>query len=71
MFDLYAYDAASYARRLVFQNEGFLIGDVSRDGRHVALVKAHSSANSDVYLAETRRDRRAAADHRASGQCRL
>ncbi|MGZ8337275.1 MAG: alpha/beta fold hydrolase [Allosphingosinicella sp.] len=52
MFDLYAYDAQSYERRLIFQNEGFNLGDVSRDGRHVALVKAHSSANSDVYLAE-------------------
>ena len=52
MFDLYAYDAQTYARRLVFQNEGFLIGAVSRDGRQVALIKAHSSANSDVYLAE-------------------
>lgn len=52
MFDLYAYDAGSYERRLIFQNEGYVLGDVSRDGRHVALVKAHSSANSDVYLAE-------------------
>jgi dipeptidyl aminopeptidase/acylaminoacyl peptidase len=51
MFDLYAYDAQSYERRLIFQNEGFLIGDVARDGRHVALIKAHSSANSDLYLA--------------------
>jgi dipeptidyl aminopeptidase/acylaminoacyl peptidase len=53
MFDVYAYDAATYERRLIFQNEGFLVGDVARDGRHVALVKAHSSANSDLYLAET------------------
>src|SRR5688572_20841247 len=52
MFDVYAYDAQTYERRLVFRNEGFLIGDVARDGRHVALIKAHSSANSDVYLAE-------------------
>ena len=52
MFDVYAYDTDSYERRMIFQNEGYLIGDVSRDGRYVALVKAHSSANSDVYLAE-------------------
>jgi dipeptidyl aminopeptidase/acylaminoacyl peptidase len=52
MFDLYAYDAQSFERRLIFQNEGYLIGDIARDGRHVALIKAHSSANSDVYLAE-------------------
>ncbi len=52
MFDLYAYDAQSFGRRMIFQNEGYLIGDISRDGRHLALIKAHSSANSDVYLAE-------------------
>ncbi|HWT13502.1 MAG TPA: S9 family peptidase [Allosphingosinicella sp.] len=52
MFDIYAYDAQTYERRLIFQNEGYVLGDISRDGRHVALVKAHSSANSDVYLAE-------------------
>jgi dipeptidyl aminopeptidase/acylaminoacyl peptidase len=53
MFDVYAYDAASYERRIVFQNEGYSPAAVSPDGRWVALVKAHSSANSDVYLAET------------------
>ena len=52
MFDVYAYDSDDYERRLVFENEGFLIGDVARDGRHVALIKAHSSADSDIYLAE-------------------
>ena len=52
MFDLYAYDAQTFERRLAFENEGFFIGDVSRDGRHVALIKANSSADSDVYLAE-------------------
>ncbi|HEX7707619.1 MAG TPA: S9 family peptidase [Thermoanaerobaculia bacterium] len=51
MFDVYAYDADGYQRRLIFQNEGYVLGDISRDGRHLALVKAHSSANSDVYLA--------------------
>jgi dipeptidyl aminopeptidase/acylaminoacyl peptidase len=52
MFDVYAYDSASYDRRMVFQNEGFQPAAVSPDGRHIALVKAHSSANNDVYLAE-------------------
>jgi dipeptidyl aminopeptidase/acylaminoacyl peptidase len=52
MFDVYAYDSATLERSLIFQNEGFLLGDVSRDGRHIALVRAISSANSDVYLAE-------------------
>jgi len=52
MFDLYAYDSQTYERRLVFQNSGFTIGDVSADGRHVALVKALTSANSDLYVAD-------------------
>lgn len=52
MFDVYAYDAATYTRRMIFQNEGFLPGEVSRDGRYVALGKANSSADSDVFLAE-------------------
>lgn len=52
MFDVYAYDATTYERRLIFQNEGFLPGEVSRDGRWIALGKANSSADSDVYLAE-------------------
>jgi dipeptidyl aminopeptidase/acylaminoacyl peptidase len=51
-FDLYAYDAASYERRRIFENPGFILGDVSRDGKWVALVRARSSADSDVYLAE-------------------
>ncbi|MFN2442039.1 MAG: alpha/beta fold hydrolase [Thermoanaerobaculia bacterium] len=53
MFDVYAYDTDDYQRRMIFRNEGFVIGDVSADGRHLALIKAHSSANSDIYLART------------------
>ena len=53
MFDVYAYNTNDYQRRMIFQNQGFLVGDVSPDGSHVALVKAHTSANSDVYLART------------------
>ena len=53
MFDVYAYEANGYERRLVFQNEGFIPAAISRDGRYIALVKAHSSANSDLYLADT------------------
>ncbi|MCR5877482.1 S9 family peptidase [Phenylobacterium sp. J367] len=52
-FDLYAYDATSYARKLVFTNPGgFNLGDLSDDGRWLTLVKEHSSANSDVYLVD-------------------
>ncbi|WP_369026024.1 alpha/beta fold hydrolase [Qipengyuania sp. RANM35] len=52
-FDLYAYDATSYERTRVFTNEGaYSVEDVSGDGRWVALSKAISSANSDLYLAD-------------------
>ena len=50
-FDLYRYDAATYARSLVYENAGGLeIGDVSRDGRWVALDKPNTTLDSDVYL---------------------
>jgi dipeptidyl aminopeptidase/acylaminoacyl peptidase len=52
-FDIYAYDAATYERRLIFRNSGeFTPGEVSRDGRWVVLGKANTSADSDVYLYE-------------------
>ena len=52
-FDIYAYDATTYERRMIFQNSGeFTPGEVSRDGRWVVLGKANSSADSDVYLYE-------------------
>ncbi|MFN2259944.1 MAG: alpha/beta fold hydrolase [Parasphingopyxis sp.] len=52
MFDLYAYDAGDYERRMVFENTGgFGLGAVSRDGRHVALVKERTSADNNLYLA--------------------
>lgn len=51
-FDLYAYDADDYQRRLVFQNSGFEIGAVSRDGRHLSLEKPRTSADSNVYVAD-------------------
>ena len=51
-FDLYAYQTDGYARRMVFQNSGFEIGAVSRDGRMVALRKPRTSADSNLYLAE-------------------
>lgn len=52
MFDLYAYDAATFARKLVFQNSGFFPSAVSPDGKWLALSKQNTSADSDVYLAD-------------------
>lgn len=52
VFDLYAYDAGTYERKLIFQNPGMDLAAVSGDGRLVALTKSHTSANSDIYLAD-------------------
>jgi dipeptidyl aminopeptidase/acylaminoacyl peptidase len=53
-FDLYRYATADYQRRLIFQNDQALgIAAVSPDGRYVALVKPHTSADSDLYLLDT------------------
>lgn len=50
-FDVYEYAADTLKRRLVFKNSGMDIGAISRDGRHVALVKPRTSADSNVYIA--------------------
>ncbi|MGE5953377.1 MAG: alpha/beta fold hydrolase [Qipengyuania vulgaris] len=56
-FDLYAYDAQSFARSRIFTNEGgFSIDAVSPDGRWVALTKTNSSADSDIYIADLEGD---------------
>ena len=55
MFDVYAYDTATFARKLAFRNEGFTPGAISGDGRWLALIKDLSSANSDIYLADLAR----------------
>jgi dipeptidyl aminopeptidase/acylaminoacyl peptidase len=53
-FDLYRYDAQTYARTLWFKNEqGHQVGDVSRDGRWLALDKTITTANADIYLFDT------------------
>lgn len=53
MFDVYSYDADDYERRMIFQNQGYSVGDISDDGQQIALIKKHSSADSDIYLART------------------
>ncbi|HEY5809890.1 MAG TPA: S9 family peptidase [Povalibacter sp.] len=50
-FDLYRYNTKDYARKLTFKNnEAWEVGAVSNDGRYLALVRPHSSADSDIYL---------------------
>lgn len=53
-FDIYEYDATSYARTLIFQNPGFYPSAISRDGRWLALDKPNTSADSDIYLVDLR-----------------
>jgi len=55
-FDVYRYSAEDYSRELIFENEGFSIVEVSRDGRWLALDKDPESANSDVYLVDLEKD---------------
>ena len=51
-FDVYRYSASDYSRELVFENSGFSIVAVNREGRWIALDKDPQSANSDVYLVD-------------------
>ena len=52
-FDLYRVDSKTYARTRVFKNEtGWQLGDLSRDGRWLALGKANTTADADVHLAD-------------------
>jgi dipeptidyl aminopeptidase/acylaminoacyl peptidase len=50
-FDLYRYDAGSYERTLVYQDEvGYFLGAISPDGKWLAFTKPNSTADSDLYL---------------------
>ncbi len=50
-FDLYRMDATSFERVLVYQNDkGLNVGDVSDDGKWLALEKPNTTADSDIYL---------------------
>jgi dipeptidyl aminopeptidase/acylaminoacyl peptidase len=51
-FDLYAYGTDDYARRMVFQNSGYDIGAISKDGRTLALSKQRTSADTNLYLVD-------------------
>ena len=50
-FDLYRYEAKGYARTLVFQNDGgYQVGNISDDGKWIALGKPRTTADSDVWV---------------------
>ena len=51
VFDIYRYDAKSYARTLFFKNEqAYSIGAISRDEKWIALNRTNTSLDGDVYL---------------------
>lgn len=53
-FDVYRYATDGYARELVFKNEaGYQPGDVSGDGRFIALSMVKDNSDGDVYLFDT------------------
>jgi len=56
-FDLYRYDASSFERTLIFENDlalgGFI---VSRDGTWAAGIKSRTSADNDVYIVSLNSD---------------
>src|SRR5690606_40462002 len=56
VFDLYAYDPATYESRMVFENPGMFISAASPDGRWLAIDKPNTSADSDVYLVDLQGD---------------
>ncbi|HVR42107.1 MAG TPA: S9 family peptidase [Thermoanaerobaculia bacterium] len=54
-FDVYAYDAASYEREMLFRNdEGYDGFTISRDGRWLAMTRTIDNANTDLVLHDLR-----------------
>lgn len=50
-FDLYRYDAKTYARSTVYENtEGYQVGALSGDQRWIALRKPNTSNDSDLFV---------------------
>ena len=53
-FDLYRYDAKTYARTMFYKNDtGMNPSAISRDGKWIALGKPATTSDSDVYLFNT------------------
>jgi dipeptidyl aminopeptidase/acylaminoacyl peptidase len=57
-FDVYRYDAATLKRSLIFKDTaGYQVAAVSGDGRWIALGKPVTTADSDIYVWDTRESR--------------
>ena len=52
-FDVYRYDADDYERELVYRNEaGYEPGEISPDGRWLALGETHTTNDNDLHVVE-------------------
>ena len=51
--DLYESDIETLQPTMVFQNEGYGIGPISRDKRYIALGKPTTTSDSDIFLYDT------------------
>jgi len=49
-FDVYEYDAKTYSREIVFENDNLQIDAISKTGNYIALTKNRTSADSDIYI---------------------
>jgi len=50
-FDIYKLDAATFERKLFYQDSvGYQLGDISDDERFIAFAKPNTTSDSDVYL---------------------
>ncbi|MDY7540340.1 S9 family peptidase [Undibacterium sp. RTI2.1] len=53
-FDMYKYDAKTYARTLIYKSEtGMNPDSISDDGKWIALGKTNTTSDSDIYLYNT------------------
>jgi dipeptidyl aminopeptidase/acylaminoacyl peptidase len=53
-FDLYRYDARTYARTMMYKNESSMdVAAISRDEQWLALQKTTTTSDSDIYLYNT------------------
>jgi hypothetical protein len=69
-FDVYQYDATSYARTLVYRNDsGYFPAGVSPDDKWVSLVKTNTSTDSDIYLWNTGRPRNSSNGSKSRSRC--
>jgi dipeptidyl aminopeptidase/acylaminoacyl peptidase len=54
-FDIYRYDAKSYAREMFYKDEtGYDLGAISNDGRYLAFSKTITTAIQEMYLWDAR-----------------